>query len=69
MTLMFRGFEFGALIRNRASAALDMRALSVSMNRTAFFTSPRWGEVGMCARFAHIPGEGALGRPLPDGER
>ena len=31
MTLTRRGFEFGALMRNRASAALDIRALSDSM--------------------------------------
>ena len=36
MTLTCRGFEFGALIRNRASAALDMRADSDSAKaRTA----------------------------------
>src|ERR1700730_2215919 len=31
MTLTCRGFEFGALIRNRASAALDILALSLSI--------------------------------------
>jgi hypothetical protein len=31
MTLTARGFEFGASIRKRASAALAMRALSLSM--------------------------------------